>query len=433
MGGRGNWLMRNPPIPGSSRRLLLVFPYFLPPQGSNSNGVKSVLLSLLAGLDRARFHPYLLAPAPTPHDRDFIEAGADMLYLGEPRHLILERKWNPGYLAGYFGLRSPRYLARSIGVIRRHRIELVHSHGSSFLAAALAARLLGVPSLIHLHETGLTIPRPISKLYNGAVLLSGHRVVALGHYLRPSFSHLPGAGSKIAVIHNGIDLSRFRPESRGEQFRRELGLPERVPLAGYLGRLDPRKQVEDFIQAAALALARLPEARFVVVGDVVEPDKLGYKQGLWKLAGRLNLGERLIFAGSRGQVPQVLAALDLLVLPSRAEPFATVLLEAAAAGRPVVATAAGGTPEIVQDGVTGRLAPVGRPEALAQAMVHLLSDRELTARMGAAARERAESMFDQRRFADEVMNLYREILDGWSRSSTAGAPREERVKANVNS
>ena len=175
-------------------------------------------------------------------------------------------------------------------------------------------------------------------------------------------------------------------------------------MVGSLGRLHPQKGFSDLLTAFAQVRQRIPSVRLFVAGDGELRDDLEAQ------ARSLGMAAVVTFAGVRADVSEVLAALDVFVLPSLWEGMPNAVLEAMASGLPVVATAVGGTPEVVVDGVTGLLVPPQDPGALAQAIGHLLRDPDLRRRMGRAGRRRVEEHFDVRETVRQVESLYETLL-----------------------
>jgi len=199
-------------------------------------------------------------------------------------------------------------------------------------------------------------------------------------------------------------------------------------VVAVVSRLNPQKGIEQFIDAAALIGARFPQAHFLVVGDqhkIPGASNSGYRATLEERALRLGLGKRLVFAGFRLDVPQILAQVSVAVLPSLTEALSNSLLESMAAGAPVVATEVGGNPEVVEDGVTGLLVPPQDPEALARAVCRLLEWPQEAERLGRAGRRLIHERFSVAQMVHATEQLYLGLL--------AQAPRGKRVQRRLKS
>jgi glycosyltransferase involved in cell wall biosynthesis len=216
-------------------------------------------------------------------------------------------------------------------------------------------------------------------------------------------------GSRVAVVRNGVDVHRFMHTPDVAAIRAELGVSADAPVVGVVSRLVPLKGLEEFLLAAGTISASFPDARFVIVGEAT-PGGSGYEAGLRTLAQSLGLGDRVVFAGRRTDIPEVLAAFSVAVLPSLSEALSNVLLESMAAGVPVVATTVGGTQEVVTDSDTGLLVPPSDPAAIASAVNELLGNRELAARLGAAGRTLVMREFSLERMTRSTEQLYADLL-----------------------
>jgi glycosyltransferase involved in cell wall biosynthesis len=216
--------------------------------------------------------------------------------------------------------------------------------------------------------------------------------------------------SKIAVIRNGVDLTRFDTLPPPLDLRRELGVPDDAPLVGVVSRLTRLKGLEHFLEAAAIVRSRVPKAHFIVAGETSPMDR-HYLGELQQYAARCQVAGCVTFAGLRTDVPAVLGSLTVSVMPSLNEALSNVVLESMAAGAPTVATRVGGTPEAVLDGVTGILVPPADSAAMADAIVHLLNDRQLASHLGHAARARIADQFSVRRMVRATEELYTDLLE----------------------
>jgi glycosyltransferase involved in cell wall biosynthesis len=182
-------------------------------------------------------------------------------------------------------------------------------------------------------------------------------------------------------------------------------------LVGTVGHLAPIKGQDIFIHAAALISARRSGVRFIVIGEDKSP-QMGYRTSLDSLIVELGLGGIVAMDGWRDDMPAVLSSLTLFVSAARSEPFGLAIVEAMAAGLPIVAAASEGAMEIIEDGHSGRLVPVGDPEALAQAITDLLDDPLECSRLGRNARLVARERYSLARMAIDTERVYREVLAG---------------------
>ena len=215
--------------------------------------------------------------------------------------------------------------------------------------------------------------------------------------------------SKIVVIRNGVDTSKFGEAADPARVRRELGVPDGVPLVLVVSRLTRFKGLEQMIEAAAILKNQGTSARVVIVGETA-PSEKAYLERLKRHADEHRVADRVIFAGLRSDVPALLSAADVSVMPSLNEALSNVLLESMAAGAPTVATRVGGTPEALIHEETGLLVPPGEARALAAAIVRLLEDRSAAARLGRSARQFVHSRFSVDQMVRATEQLYTSLL-----------------------
>jgi len=284
------------------------------------------------------------------------------------------------------------------GFIRERDIEIVHAHAArDYHLAALAVKRAS-RSRLALTRHALFPLRRINKL----VLNNVSRVIAVSQAVAESLRETGVIdSSKITVIHNGIDTDRFARSSV------ETNVPV---LIGTVGHLAPIKGQDVFVRAAALVSAHRPDVHFVVVGEDKSREG-GYRRSLAALIDELGLNDVVTMPGWRDDMNAVLSSLTLFVSAARSEPFGLAIVEAMAAGLPIIATASEGAMEILEDGVTGKLVPSDNPEALANAINNLLDDPHERSRLALNAQRVARDRFSLARMASDTERLYRELLN----------------------
>lgn len=374
---------------------------------------------LVRALDREHVEPMVLLYEPKAIAADFEAAGCRVLTL--PR---IPKPGAPSPLGKVVPRRGPlrdnvralyllggriRRLARSLqSIFARERVELVHLCNSikSNLDGVLAARALGIPCVVH--EKGLVsysaVERWVARRVDACICMS--------EAIR---GHLDAQGvrpRRVEVIYDGIDPADFRPRGDVHAVRRELGGEGVSCLVGITANIQPWKGQEVFVRALQEVVREVPGVAGAVVGGVAcGHDE--YRRRLEELATRDGLAGRVRFTGHRADMPDVVAALDVLVHASiQPEPFGRVLIEAMSLGKPVVATGAGGVPEIVEDGVTGLLVPPGDVKAMARAISRLAADPGLRVRLGRAGRERVSTRFAISAQARATEALYTKLVRG---------------------
>jgi sugar transferase (PEP-CTERM/EpsH1 system associated) len=368
--------------------------------GLSVGGLERIVLALLGRLDRGRFAPAVVAlDEPGALAPELGRMGVPLRVMGRAPGLDLDLAW------------------RLAGVLRGEGARLVHTHNpAAHLYGALAARLAGLgggarPRVVHTKHGRNEIERaPASGTERRRVLLNrvaaalSDRVVAVGDdtaSVALEIERVPAG--KVITIGNGVDTAVFRPRAGSAAARAHLGLPVEGFHVGCVARLAPVKDHGTLIEAFARLRTIRPEAHLTLVGDGPE------RGAIVEHAARLDLSRAVTFAGERADVAPLLAAFDVFALASRSEGVSLTLLEAAAAGLPVVATRVGGNEEVVVDGKTGFLVPAGDPAAFADALARV-AERPDRATLGAAGRARVERRFSVERMARAYGDLYAEVL-----------------------
>lgn len=332
--------------------------------------------------------------------------------------------WLPGQLraAGVPTLEKRMHGIRSfvtaVGLarlVREHKIDVIHTHltRATYLGF-LAGRMAQLPVVSSVHV--LTHDVAYRRLFPHR----NNRIITVSDFLRDNLLRQGIPASLVKTIYNGTDFcsasdgafdgrSVTSAGSRGNDLpvRAELSLPPEAELIGLFAHVGDFKGHPILVRAVRRVVNEHPSAYFVCVG-AVEPKM---QTMLWEMAAEDGVAERLRFTGVRNDVQRLMAEMDIITLPSVYESCSMAIIEAMAMGKPVVATRAGGNPELVQDHETGLLIE-RTPEALATALCEILRDAQRRRRMGEAARQRAETRFSAAVMAQNIESLYAELLRG---------------------
>jgi len=388
----------------SELRILYVAP------SNDLYGSDIVLLNLINRLDRNKFRPYVALPSDVKADGRLTAelSKLDIPYYF-PKVTVLRKKYLSLFGIAYLSLLLPVSVVELSSIVRAQKIDLIHSNSGLVLSGAIAAKALGVAHLWHIHEL-LTTPASLGKILGQTYPRFSEAIVAVSQPVKQWLDKVdPRNRAKVTVIHSGTDLETFNPNVDGAAVRAELGFTEEDIVIGVVGRLSYRKGQDCFLRAAQHIAEKYPRTRFLIVGDTFDKqDDLSYK--LRRLASELSLDQHVVFSPFRKDIARVMAALSILVLPSRLpEAFPTTILEAMATGRPVVATACGGAEESVRDGITGFIVPIEDTEAMVQAIDRLVADPTLRTSMGQAGRRRVEEHFSLMSSVCLFQELYSQI------------------------
>ncbi len=361
--------------------------------GLKIGGAEVLLRDLVFGLREAGYQVSVGYSTPGPIQEAIDAMGISLTRL--PRIMRVD----PGLLMGICRL------------IRRERPQIVHTHlFKSDFHGRFAARLCGVPVIVSTVHNIDAWARwaPLGYLYGLTSHLSD-RIIAVSDEVRDfQIRHTGTPALKIITINNGVDISMFENQSeRRMSIRKELNLAPSVPVIGIIGRLEPQKDHKTFLQAAVSIKSVLPEAHFLIVGDGSLREELKLR------AHALGLLPSVIFCGIRKDIPDLLAAMDLLVFSSRWEGLPVALLEGMASGLPIVSTAVGGIPGAVAGNQTALLVPPENPGELAKACLTVLQDRELARRLGTAGRNRVIEKYSIQTMISRTIELYENLWQSY--------------------
>jgi glycosyltransferase involved in cell wall biosynthesis len=334
--------------------------------------------------------------------------------------------------AGLAGLATGTVVVARLA--RRVGAELVHANSvRSGLIVSLAARLGAPPAIAHVRDC--LPPGRVSTLTLRAVARGASGVLANSQYTGAGVTRaLAARSASIRVVYSPVDTGRFDPDRfERSHARTRLGLSQAAPVLAVVAQMTPWKGQDDAVRIVAHLKRERPGVRLLLVGSVTfdgratRYDNQAHVRRLHALIESQGVREEVVLLGERDDVPAVLRAVDLLLVPSWEEPFGRTVVEAMAMSVPVVATSVGGPAEIVRPGVDGLLLEPRRPERWAESIEPLLEDPDRLAQMGQSARARAIESFSLSAHVDAVLAVYREVAarEGDVASSREGAGNQK--------
>jgi glycosyltransferase involved in cell wall biosynthesis len=368
-----------------------------------AGGMKAHVLQLAAGLGAYGFECHIACPGEADIVQPALAAGVEV----KPVPIV-------GPLRP---LRDLEAVLVVMDIVRHGRYEIVHSHGAKAGLIGRLGAMLGGCRLrvvtIHNDVIGGSLGPRMRTAYSAAERwLARHtaRIIAVSDALRDqALEALELDASAVVTVHNGLDISQYGALADPGPARERLGVPRGALVFGTVARFAPQKALDVLVAAAVPVLERIENAWLVVAGDGPLLDAVRRQASLSSVA------DRIVFPGYITDVPGLLAALDVFVSSSSSEGMGIAIVEAMAAGLPVVATAVGGVPEVVVDRETGLLVAAGDTGALGDAMARLGNDASLRISCGEAGRRRAVAEFGEDAMLERTAEIYREVL--CSRSS----------------
>jgi glycosyltransferase involved in cell wall biosynthesis len=286
--------------------------------------------------------------------------------------------------------------------------EVVHNH-------MFRAEVVGTRAALQLGERGCRRPGLISTVHSSRIRCLEDReslrqltplmdrLIVVSRAIEQKVADEGRRGAPVSLIYNGVDLQRYNHQQPCCTLHEDYGIEEEAPIVGVVARLEPEKGHRTLLDAWPIVLASVPGARLLVVGEGSERDSLESQ------ADTLGISDRVVFTGRRDDVPAVTAALDVSVLPSYREAQGLSVLEAMALSRPVVASAVGGIPEMIEDGVSGLLVPPSDPVALAGAIVRLLTDHPFADTIARRGHDLSHERFCVELMVKAICDLYDEL------------------------
>lgn len=312
----------------------------------------------------------------------------------------------PVHVLPISGIIGWKWFRACLKLVRTQQVDLIHAHEfSAIVCGWMIARLSGIPFVGTVHGKNYFWEKVRRRLAYRIVSRSG-RLVAVSQDLKRFVMEKVGlSDEQIDLIYNGVQSGPHVSDEEAYRARTELGLKPHNVVIGAIGSLYPVKGHRYLLESMPIILSRYPHAVLLVVGRGELEDALKEQ------AKRLGIEEHVRFLGMRNDIPKLLKTLDLFVLPSLSEGLSLALLEAMAAGLPVVATRVGGNGELVVEGETGVLVPSKDVAALSEALCRMLDSREMRERLGRNAVTRVDQRFSARLMAEKYQHLYMRLLN----------------------
>lgn len=370
-------------------------------------GAQEMLLDILRRADREVVEPVLFVSSAARWLRDVDLSGVECHEIFPPAGDLYDVSREE---AGHMGtmLRSVGQALKPLLGLRAaflaQEIDIVHTNTlKCHVLGGVAARLAGKPLVWDLRDI-LPVGRSRWLLQQVARFSNPH-IAAMSSAVAESMA---GSGAETTVVLGARPMDRYAPVAPDDDLADTIGLPPDAPVLSIIARLSPWKGHRTLLDALQTVLKEVPETQLMVIGDpgFWESD---YEDELKQHARDRGVADNVHWLGFREDIPELLALTDVVVLPSENEPFGMVLVEAMAAGKPVIATRAAGPLEIVAEEETGLLVEIGEVERLAGAIMELLSDPERARKMGKAGRHRALEQFDISRMLEQLYRIYAKV------------------------
>ena len=346
---------------------------------------------------------YVWIPKGSPFQAAYQKLGAHVLTAPVP---CIRRSLNPLYFLGFiFG--SMLAIHRLVKLVRNHNIDLVHSNMEVILFSGMACRLAGVPHIYHVRGTSFYNPKWLGKIITTWIDRFSSRIVCISQAVADLFK---SSSDKVVVAFNPVADDLFDIASANRRATLSgIDTSHYRLVVSAVGRINPRKDLETFVRAAALVNEKYPDIGFVVVGEAANALEENYLAQLRRLAENLGIAAQLHFTGQIAPIRQAYEATDIVCLCSINEGFGRVLAEAAASGKASIGSDTGGIGEVIDNGESGLLFTPGEPTSLADNIIKMIENQPMMRTMGENARARAKSSFKSSAHALAVQRIYQEL------------------------
>ena len=363
--------------------------------GDGGGGGDESMLALVRRLDRTLYSPIVVATTYGPVVDKFRDFGIELITMPKANARLLAKAI---ILFCYIKI---------VNIILSRRINIVHlNHQEEKIFIVLICKILKIPCVYHVRS--LLLINKMGYIKRFLINLMDKKIV-VSNAVKQRMIEKKIKDRNIVVIYNGVDLEEFDSQVEVDStIIEKYEISSKHILIGMVGRIVPWKGYDDYILAAKEVTTVIPESRFMIVGSYDESDS--YITKLKKIILDLELKDKVIFIGYQYNIVPIYRSLSLLVLASWEEPLSRTCFEAMALRKPVIATNTGGTPEVIYDRINGLLVPPHNSNALANAIISILKDKELAKKLGLAGRKIVEQKFLISNHVRQVQDLYVELV-----------------------
>jgi len=299
-----------------------------------------------------------------------------------------------------------------VGLIRRNRYDIVHTHNSKAgFIGRLAAKIAGTPVIVHtihgfaFHDFEKPWRRSLFIFLERMAAGWADSLIVISNPLRDWGLRLKiGKAEQYTAIYSGIDITAFQKSFDIAAVKAEFKISAGDKVVGMTAKLWPGKGHDNALAAAKEVLSKIAGVSFVFVGDGE------LRSHLEQAAKKLGLEDKVIFTGFRDDIARLTAAFDIAILPSHFEGMGRSILEAMACAKPIIASRVGGIPDLVDDGINGILIPPNDSRALAQNLIKLLNDESMRRKLGAAAKEKVSVRYDVNTMVEQISRVYADLI-----------------------
>ncbi|HWI55198.1 MAG TPA: glycosyltransferase [Desulfobacteria bacterium] len=361
--------------------------------GGEFGGAEQHLLSLLRHIDKHEFELHVACLFTEPLAPMIVHEGFKVYILPMRNKIDLKP------------------VGRLASLISSEGFHIIHTHGvRANMIGRLAARKAGAGRVVTTVHSVLAfdynrwLDRWVNRICEAATKNMTEHFITVSEMLARQMINEGMPAGKVTPIHNGLEIENYDPCLSGDQVRNELGIGRDKLVLGIVARLHPVKGHCFLLEALAKVITRIPEIILVIVGTGPE------RSGLESMVSGLGISKNVIFAGFRRDIPQVIAAVDFMVLPSLSEGLSLTIMEGMAMKKPVISTCVGGTPEIITTGLDGMLVPPADIPALARCIEELALNPEESSKLGIQARKTIENRFTAALMAAKTAKLYKDMV-----------------------